>query len=117
MEELLALRERMNAALAAGSGKGGKGGKDAAAPLKLSVNDFIIKAAARALKTVPGVNASWQPDFIRQYANVDISVAVQTPGGLQVPIVRDADLKSLTAISADVRALAAKVRGAAWGAV
>ncbi|KAG2427377.1 hypothetical protein HYH02_014597 [Chlamydomonas schloesseri] len=108
VEELLALRERMNAQLAAG-GSGGKGGaKDAPAPVKLSVNDFIIKAAARALKTVPGVNASWQPDFIRQYANVDISVAVQTPGGLQVPIVRDADLKSLTAISADVRALAAK---------
>lgn len=59
------------------------------------------------------MNSSWQPDYIRQYRNVDISVAVQTPGGLQVPIVRDADLKSLTAISADVRALAAKVRAGA----
>ncbi|PNW78214.1 hypothetical protein CHLRE_09g386735v5 [Chlamydomonas reinhardtii] len=107
VEELLALRERMNAQLAGGV-KGGA--KDGAAPVKLSVNDFIIKSAAQALKAVPGVNSSWQPDYIRQYRNVDISVAVQTPGGLQVPIVRDADLKSLTAISADVRALAAKAK-------
>ncbi|KAG2422756.1 hypothetical protein HXX76_015776 [Chlamydomonas incerta] len=111
VEELLALRERMNAQLAGAAGGGRGGAKDSApAAVKLSVNDFIIKAAARALKTVPGVNSSWQPDFIRQFANVDISVAVQTPGGLQVPIVRDADLKSLTAIAADVRALAGKAK-------
>ncbi|KAG2486263.1 hypothetical protein HYH03_015087 [Edaphochlamys debaryana] len=109
VEELLALRERMNSASAASAGGKGKGA-DGAAPPKLSVNDFIVKAAARALKTVPGVNASWQPDFTRLYSNVDISVAVQTPGGLQVPIVRDADLKSLGAISAEIRALAAKAK-------
>ncbi|KXZ53027.1 hypothetical protein GPECTOR_8g394 [Gonium pectorale] len=110
MEELLSLRERLNAAAAGGSGKGGKAAEGAAPPLKLSVNDFLIKSAAKALKTVPGVNASWYPDYIRQYDNVDISIAVQTPGGLQVPIVRDADLKSLGAISAEVKALAAKAK-------
>ncbi|GLI66343.1 hypothetical protein VaNZ11_010121 [Volvox africanus] len=107
VDEMLKLRERINALNSAGQ-KSGIGG---AAPIpKLSVNDFIIKAAAKALKEVPGVNASWFPDFIRQYNNVDISVAVQTPTGLQVPIVKNADLKSLGAISAEIRALAAKAK-------
>jgi pyruvate/2-oxoglutarate dehydrogenase complex dihydrolipoamide acyltransferase (E2) component len=56
------------------------------------------------------MNSSWQGDFIRQYSNVDINVAVQTPAGLMVPFVRDADQKGLQAISRDVKALAAKVR-------
>ncbi|GFR51149.1 hypothetical protein Agub_g13504, partial [Astrephomene gubernaculifera] len=109
VEELLQLRERMNAAAAAAAGAGGEGAA-AAPPVKISLNDFVIKAAAKALKAVPGVNASWHPDFIRQYANVDISVAVQTPAGLQVPIVRDADLKPLSALSSEVRALAARAK-------
>ncbi|EFJ51831.1 dihydrolipoamide acetyltransferase [Volvox carteri f. nagariensis] len=106
VEEIQQLRERLNALNSAGQ-KGGKGG--AVAP-KLSVNDFVVKAAAKALKEVPGVNASWFPDFIRQYNNVDISIAVQTPSGLQVPIVRNADLKSLGAISSEIRALAGKAK-------
>ncbi|MEW5304831.1 MAG: hypothetical protein WDW36_007414 [Sanguina aurantia] len=77
---------------------------------KISVNDFVIKAAALALKKVPGVNASWSADFTRVYSNVDVSVAVQTPLGLMVPIVRDADRKGLASISGDVKALAAKAK-------
>ncbi|MEW5316600.1 MAG: hypothetical protein WDW38_007963 [Sanguina aurantia] len=77
---------------------------------KISVNDFVIKAAALALKKVPGVNASWGADFTRVYSNVDVSVAVQTPLGLMVPIVRDADRKGLASISGDVKALAAKAK-------
>ena len=96
VDEMNALRSTLNAQLAKDGGK-------------VSVNDFIIKASALALKKVPEVNASWQGDFIRQYHNVDISVAVQTAAGLMVPIVRDADLKGLTSISADVKELAGKV--------
>ena len=62
---------------------------------------------------MPGVNASWNPEFIREYQNVDISVAVQTPKGLFTPIVKDADNKRMLSISSDVMELAKKV-GAAW---
>ncbi len=55
------------------------------------------------------MNSSWMGDFIRQYHNVDISVAVQTPQGLMVPVLRDADGKGLSDISAGVKALAGKV--------
>ena len=56
------------------------------------------------------MNASWNTDFIRQYHNIDVSVAVQTPGGLMVPIVLDADALGLSEISAKVKDLATKVR-------
>ena len=98
VDALLALRGRLNKDLAAVEGG------------KLSVNDFIIKAAALTLRRFPDVNASWHGDFIRQYADVDVSIAVQTPAGLMVPIVRDADLKGLSGISADVKALAGKAK-------
>ena len=55
------------------------------------------------------MNASWHGDFIRQYHNIDVSVAVQTPSGLMVPVIRDTDSKGLTDIGADVKALAGKV--------
>jgi pyruvate dehydrogenase E2 component (dihydrolipoamide acetyltransferase) len=77
---------------------------------KLSVNDFIIKASGLALKKVPEVNASWQGDFIRQYHNSDISVAVSTPAGLITPIVGSADSKGLAAISKQVKELAGRAR-------
>jgi pyruvate dehydrogenase E2 component (dihydrolipoamide acetyltransferase) len=77
--------------------------------VKVSINDFVIKAAAAALKKVPEVNAAWHGAFIRQYGNVDIMVAVQTAAGLMVPVVRDADLKGLSAISSEVKDLAGKV--------
>lgn len=103
MDALMKLREQMN------SGLGNS--KDKAGPAsKISVNDFVVKAAAKALKQVPGVNASWTADYIRMYKNVDISIAVQTPVGLQVPIVKDADLKSIGAISTDVKTLAGKAK-------
>ncbi len=63
--------------------------------LKLSLNDFVIKAAALALRQVPEVNSSWMETFIRQNHNVDISVAVATDGGLITPIVFAADSKVL----------------------
>jgi pyruvate dehydrogenase E2 component (dihydrolipoamide acetyltransferase) len=78
--------------------------------VKLSLNDFVIKASALALKKVPGVNSQWNADFTRQFSNVDISVAVQTASGLQVPIVKDADLKGLGGISSSVKALVAKAK-------
>lgn len=58
---------------------------------------------------MPGVNSSWHGEFIRQYHNIDISVAVQTPSGLMVPVIRDTDSMGLTDIGANVKALAGKV--------
>lgn len=58
---------------------------------------------------VPAINSSWMGDFVRQYHNVDVNVAVASPGGLMVPFVRDADKKGLLAISEEVKGLAAKV--------
>lgn len=60
---------------------------------KISVNDFIIKAASLACMKVPECNSSWQGDFIRQYNVVDMSVAVATPNGLITPIVTDSHSK------------------------
>ena len=60
---------------------------------KLSVNDFVIKAAALSMSKVPEVNSSWEEDHIRQYNQVDVSVAVSTDGGLITPIVFGAESK------------------------
>lgn len=67
--------------------------KTHAGELKLSPNDFVIKAAALALRKVPEANSSWMETFIRQNHNIDISVAVATDGGLITPIVFAADTK------------------------
>ena len=77
---------------------------------KLSVNDFIVKAAGLALKKVPECNSAWYGDFIRQYETVDICVAVATPSGLITPIIPAADTKGLVAISGKVRELASRAR-------
>ena len=77
---------------------------------KLSVNDFVVKAAALAMKKVPEVNSSWMGDFIRRYHNVDVSVAVSTDKGLITPIVTSADTKGLKAISLNIQELAEKAR-------
>ncbi|MCA1907712.1 MAG: pyruvate dehydrogenase complex dihydrolipoamide acetyltransferase [Magnetospirillum sp.] len=77
---------------------------------KLSVNDFIIRAVALALKKVPAANASWGEDAIKRYTDVDVSVAVATPNGLITPIVRHADHKGLAAISNEMKELAGKAR-------
>ncbi|KAI1499243.1 Dihydrolipoyllysine-residue acetyltransferase [Biscogniauxia marginata] len=77
---------------------------------KLSVNDFLIKAIAVACKKVPAANSSWQGDSIRQYNNVDVSVAVATPNGLITPIVSGVEARGLESISAKVKELAKKAR-------
>ena len=77
---------------------------------KLSVNDFIVKAAAIALKKVPEANAAWTEEAVRLYDNVDVSVAVATEGGLITPIVCNADRKRLGEISQEIRALAERAR-------
>ena len=78
--------------------------------IKLSVNDFIIKAVALAMKQVPGVNASWSEAAVIRYHSVEISVAVSAPSGLITPIVRDADLKGLSRISSEMKELAERGR-------
>ncbi|XP_071372093.1 dihydrolipoyllysine-residue acetyltransferase component of pyruvate dehydrogenase complex, mitochondrial isoform X6 [Centroberyx affinis] len=78
--------------------------------IKLSVNDFIIKASALACLKVPEANSSWMDTVIRQNHVVDVSVAVSTANGLITPIVFNAHTKGLAAISSDVSALAAKAR-------
>ena len=77
---------------------------------KLSVNDFIIRACAAALRKVPQANASWTEEAVRLYDNVDISVAVATDDGLITPIIRNADKKSLSAISNEMRELAGRAK-------
>lgn len=77
---------------------------------KISVNDMIIKAVANALKKVPNANASWTDDAIMLYNNVDVAVAVAIDGGLITPIVRNADQKTLPAISNEMKDLAARAR-------
>jgi pyruvate dehydrogenase E2 component (dihydrolipoamide acetyltransferase) len=94
MDALLALRSQAN-----------HGGA-----VKLSVNDFIVRAAALALREVPEVNVSWHDDAIEYHAGADISVAVATDGGLVTPIVRDADVKPLSAIAAEIVELAGRAK-------
>ncbi len=77
---------------------------------KLSVNDFIIKAAAMALKAYPAANVSWSDDAIFQYLKADISVAVSTPDGLITPIVKAAEDKGLRDISTEMKDLAGRAR-------
>ncbi|KAK9885227.1 hypothetical protein WA026_010730 [Henosepilachna vigintioctopunctata] len=78
--------------------------------VKVSINDFIIKASAQALLKVPEANSAWMETFIRQYSNADISVAVSTPTGLITPIVFAANNKGVVQISKEVKVLAGKAR-------
>lgn len=94
IDELLALRAKVNDN----------------AGVKISVNDFIIRAVALALKKVPAANASWTEEAILQYKNCDISVAVATPTGLITPIVKRAEDKTVGAISNEMKDLAARAR-------
>ena len=77
---------------------------------KLSVNDFIIRASALALKKVPAANASWSDEGILFYDHADVSVAVATPNGLITPIVKKAETKGLAEISAEMKDLAGRAR-------
>ena len=83
--------------------------------LSLSVNDFVIRAAALALRKVPDANASWVDGALRRYDGVDVSVAVAIEDGLVTPIVRNADGKGLAEISAEVKALAGRARARPMG--
>ena len=80
------------------------------ADYKLSVNDFVIKACAAALRKVPDANASFGGDKIYKYTNVDVAVAVAIDGGLITPIVRGADKKGLATISNEMKDLAKRAR-------
>jgi pyruvate dehydrogenase E2 component (dihydrolipoyllysine-residue acetyltransferase) len=93
---LLAFRERLNALL------GDRG--------KVSVNDLVIKAVALALRRVPDCNASWNGDSIRHYHRVHVGVAVAIEDGLVTPVVRDADMKGIGAIAAEVKDLAGRAK-------
>lgn len=77
---------------------------------KLSVNDFIVKAVALAMRQVPSVNASWTETTVKRWSSVDVSVAVATPTGLVTPIVRNADAKTVSAISSEVKELAGRAK-------
>ncbi|MDQ6976439.1 MAG: pyruvate dehydrogenase complex dihydrolipoamide acetyltransferase [Mariprofundaceae bacterium] len=96
MDRLMDLRAQLNEA--------------AAGEFKLSVNDFIIKAAAKALVDVPAANASWTDQHTLIHKHAHISVAVAIDGGLITPVVRFAEQKGLLDISADVRELAKRAR-------
>ena len=77
---------------------------------RISVNDFVIRAAALALGKVPAANASWTDAAIRLYHRADISVAVAVPDGLITPVIRDAGAKGLATISAEMKDLAGRAR-------
>mgnify|MGYP000915447777 CR=1 FL=1 len=99
IDALLGMRKTMNAA----SPEGDKA-------YKISVNDFIVRAVALALRQVPEANATWTDTAIRLHNNVDVSVAVATPNGLITPVVRRADEKGLVSISGEIKDLAARGR-------
>ncbi|MFY9602968.1 MAG: 2-oxo acid dehydrogenase subunit E2, partial [Pseudolabrys sp.] len=99
---LMAAREEINAAAPKD--------KDGQPAYKLSVNDFVIKALALALQRVPDANVSWTEAGMIKHKHSDIGVAVALPGGLITPIVRNAESKSLSAISNEMRDLAARAR-------
>ena len=73
----------------------------AAGPHKLSINDFIVKAYATALQRVPDANAIWTDEAIIRYRQSDVAVAVAVDGGLFTPVIRNAEAKSVAAISAE----------------
>ena len=81
-----------------------------ASPVKISFNDMVIKASALALRKHPAVNSAWLGDKIRKYNYVNVGVAVAVEDGLLVPVIRDADKKSLSGIAAEVKELAGKAK-------
>ena len=99
---LMAMREEANAAAPKD--------KDGQPAFKLSLNDFIIKAWAAALQRIPAANAVWAGDRILRFKSSDIGVAVALDGGLITPVIRNAETKSLTAISSEIRDLAERAR-------
>jgi pyruvate dehydrogenase E2 component (dihydrolipoamide acetyltransferase) len=99
---LIAMREEANAAAPKD--------KDGQPAFKLSLNDFIIKAWAAALQRIAAANAVWAGDRILRFRSSDIGIAVALEGGLITPVLRNVEMKSLTAISAEMRDLAGRAR-------
>jgi pyruvate dehydrogenase E2 component (dihydrolipoamide acetyltransferase) len=96
LDQLIAMRKSMNAVLPDDQ--------------KISINDMIIKCAAATLIKVPGVNASWEGEHIRQWHHADIAVAVALESGLVTPIVWGADIMSLSSVSAKMKELVSKAQ-------
>ena len=94
VDELLALRERINQS----------------APVKVSVNDFVIMAVAAAFGDVPEANVTWSDEGLVAHASTDVSIAVATDGGLVTPVLRGVGAKRLSVIAAEVRSLAQRAR-------
>ena len=105
IDAMLALRKQLNDA--APTAKTEKGEAPA---YKLSVNDFVIKAFALALRAVPDANVSWTDAGMLRHAHADVGVAVSIPGGLITPIVRKADEKTISVISNEMKDLAGRAR-------
>lgn len=80
------------------------------APTRISFNDFVIKAAAAALRQHPAVNSSWLGDTIRVNKDINVGVAVAVDEGLLVPVIRYSDMKTLSQINVEVKALAIKAK-------
>jgi len=102
LDTVLKLREEANAAA--------RKGADGTPSYKLSINDFVIKALAVALARVPAANAVWAEDRILRFTQSDVGVAVAMEGGLLTPVVRQAERKTLSAISAEMLDFAARAR-------
>ena len=94
VDELLALRERINQS----------------APVRISVNDFVIMAVAAAFQDVPDANVTWSDEGLVAAASVDVSIAVATDGGLVTPVLRGVGAKRLSVIAAEARSLAERAR-------
>ena len=94
VDELLALRERINET----------------APVKISVNDFVIMAVAAAFQDVPEANVTWSDEGLVAYPSVDVSIAVATDGGLLTPVLRGVESKRLSVIAEEARSLAQRAR-------
>lgn len=94
MDKLMAMRKRINEV----------------APVKISFNDFVVKAAAVALRQHPAINASWLGDKIRYNKDVNIGVAVAVEDGLLVPVVKYADMKSLSQLKTEIGTMAGKAK-------
>jgi pyruvate dehydrogenase E2 component (dihydrolipoamide acetyltransferase) len=102
VDRLMGIREEINAAAPRD--------RDGWPAFKLSLNDFIIRALALALQGVPAANAAWANDRILRFKHSDIGVAVALDGGLIAPIIRNAETKSLSAISTEMKVLAARAK-------
>ena len=102
LDALMALREQVNASAAKD--------KDGKPAFKVSVNDFVIKALALALKKVPEANVTWTDGAMLKHSHADVGVAVSIPGGLITPVIRAAETKTLSTISNEMKDMAGRAR-------